>query len=95
MHCDNYSVIHSANNQVFHARTKHIDVKYHKLREIINDGLVCLVKIHTEINVADIFTKPVTEEKFTHCLGFIGVLIVEMMRELPKSSCGHANEVWV
>ena len=72
LYCDNQSAIYLAKNQVFHARTKYIDVKYHKLREIINDGLVTLVKIHTDDN-ADIFTKPVSSEKFKHCLSFIGV----------------------
>lgn len=48
-------------------------MRYHKIREIINDGLVSLVKIYIDDNAADIFTRPVTLKKFRHCLGFIGV----------------------
>ena len=73
LHCDSQSAIHLAKNQVYHARTKHIDVRFHKLREIINEGLVQLVKIPTKDNAADMLTKPVTHEKFEHCLHFIGV----------------------
>lgn len=46
-----------AKNEVFYVKIKHIDVKYRKLKEIINDSLVSFLKIHTDDNVADIFTK--------------------------------------
>lgn len=58
---------------MFDVRTKHIDVRYHKIREIINDGLASLVKIYIDDNTTDIFTRLVTLKKFRHCLGFIGV----------------------
>lgn len=45
LHCDNQSVIHLAKNQGFHARAKYIDVRYQKLREIINDD--CSSKLCT------------------------------------------------
>ncbi|KAL0393368.1 UNVERIFIED_CONTAM: Retrovirus-related Pol polyprotein from transposon TNT 1-94 [Sesamum radiatum] len=35
LHCDSQSAIYLANNQVYHVRTKYIDVKYHKIRELI------------------------------------------------------------
>ena len=38
MYCDSQSAIHLAKNLVFHARTKHIDVRYHFVRKIIEDG---------------------------------------------------------
>ncbi|KAE8708400.1 putative sphingolipid transporter spinster-like protein 2-like [Hibiscus syriacus] len=38
VHCDSQSVIHLAKNQVYHARTKHIDVRYHFVREILEEG---------------------------------------------------------
>ncbi|MCO5581095.1 hypothetical protein L7F22_034971 [Adiantum nelumboides] len=42
--CDNQSAICLANNAMFHARTKHIDVRYHFIREVLEDGLITLVK---------------------------------------------------
>lgn len=60
LHCDNQSVIYLAKDQVSYTRTKHIDVRYYKLKEIINDHLISLVKIYIDDSVADIFTKLVT-----------------------------------
>jgi hypothetical protein len=53
-------------NQVYHARTKHIDVRFHKIKELVSTGDVLLEKIHTYKNAADILTKPVTKDKFKH-----------------------------
>ena len=44
-YCDSQSAIHLAKNQVYHARTKHIDVRFHFVREIIEEGKICLQKI--------------------------------------------------
>ncbi|KAK3012501.1 hypothetical protein RJ639_008525 [Escallonia herrerae] len=48
LHCNSQSAIHLAKNQVYHARTKHIDVRYHRIREWINSGEINLSKIHTQ-----------------------------------------------
>jgi hypothetical protein len=64
IHCDSQSALHLAKNPAFHSRTKHIDVQYHFVRDVIEDGVVRLQKIHTDVNPADILTKPVTREKF-------------------------------
>ncbi|KAH9714714.1 Integrase catalytic domain-containing protein [Citrus sinensis] len=55
--CDNQSAIFLAKNQTYHARTKHIDVKYHYVREIIESGVVLLRKIDTKDNPSDMLTK--------------------------------------
>ncbi|KAH9764742.1 hypothetical protein KPL70_001639 [Citrus sinensis] len=55
--CDNQSAIFLAKNQIYHARTKHIDVKYHYVREIIESGIVLLRKIDTKDNLSDMLTK--------------------------------------
>lgn len=69
--CDSQSAIHLAKNQVFHARTKHIDVRYHKIREWLNNGDIAIRKVHTKENAAYMLTKSVTTEKFKHCLDLI------------------------
>ena len=46
--CDSMSVIYLAKNQVYHARMKHIDVKYHFVRDVLEDGDIEVKKIHTK-----------------------------------------------
>ena len=48
IYCDNMSSIHLANNPVYHARTKHIEVHYHYVREKVLLGLIDLVYVSTE-----------------------------------------------
>ena len=72
--CDNQSAIFLVNNQTYHARTKHIDVKYHYVREIIKGGDVLLKKIDTKDNPSDMLTKVVSGVKFQHCLKLIQIL---------------------
>uniref|UniRef100_A0A2N9IGQ9 CCHC-type domain-containing protein n=1 Tax=Fagus sylvatica TaxID=28930 RepID=A0A2N9IGQ9_FAGSY len=67
------SAIYLAKNQVYHARTKHIDVRFHKIRELIVTGDIVLEKVHTSENAADMLTKPVTTAKFKHCLDLVNV----------------------
>ena len=52
-------------------RSKHIDVRFHKIRELVSSGELLLKKIHTSENAADMLTKSVTMEKFKHCLDLI------------------------
>ena len=74
VHCDSQSAIHLAKNQVYHARTKHIDVRYHFVRKILEDSTILLQKIQTKENPADMLTKVVTTIKFQHCLNLINVV---------------------
>jgi hypothetical protein len=73
LYCDSQSAIYLAKNQVYHARTKHIDVRFHKIRELVTIGELLLEKIHTSENAADMLTKPITANKFKHCLDLINV----------------------
>ncbi|KAL5567657.1 hypothetical protein UlMin_024232 [Ulmus minor] len=66
--CDNQSSIHLTKNQMFHERTKHIDIKLHFIRDVVSRGIVTVEKIHTDENPADMLTKPVTGDKFKLCL---------------------------
>lgn len=74
VHCDNQSAIHMIKHQVFHERSKHIDVKLHFVRDIINKGLVKVVKISIEDNPADMLTKALPTAKFKLCLDLVNVL---------------------
>ena len=72
--CDNQSAIFLVKNQTYHARTKHIDVKYHYVREIIESGVMLLRKIDTKDNLSDMLMKVVSGVKFQHCLKLIQIL---------------------
>jgi len=75
VHCDNQSAIHLAKDHRYHKRTKHIDVRFHKIRQwVMDDKVIDLVKINTKKNPADIMTKTIPVEKFRASLNFIKVL---------------------
>jgi hypothetical protein len=73
LYCDSQSAIYLAKNQVYHARTKHIDVRFYKIGELVVTVELLLKKIHTSENAADMLTKPVTADKFKHCLDLTNV----------------------
>ncbi|KAL6334535.1 hypothetical protein AAG906_018034 [Vitis piasezkii] len=54
VYCDNQSAIHLSKNSTYHARSKHIDVRYHWMRDALNDNLFEIEKIHT-ITIARIY----------------------------------------
>jgi hypothetical protein len=60
---DNQGAIALAENPVHHQRSKHIDIKYHFIRDICMKGKINVVYLSTEEMVADIFTKPVSKVK--------------------------------
>jgi hypothetical protein len=61
--CDNESAIKLANNPVKHSRTKHIDIRHHFLRDHEAKGDIVLCHVSTERQLADIFTKPLDEQR--------------------------------
>ncbi|MCO5552984.1 hypothetical protein L7F22_006504 [Adiantum nelumboides] len=63
IYCDNISSIQLARNLVFHARTKHIEVHYHFIRERILDSDIDLDYVGTEDQAVDLFTKALCAEK--------------------------------
>ena len=56
---DNESSLKLALNPVFHQRSKHIRIKYHSLRDRVEEGLIELCKVDTGLNAADMMTKNV------------------------------------
>ena len=62
--CDNQSAIKISLNPVQHSKTKHIDIRHHFIREHIKLGDIEVHFIHTEEQLADIFTKPLDEARF-------------------------------
>ena len=73
---DNQGTIAVAKNPVSHARTKHIDIKYHYVREALQDGTIDLVYCPTENMIADIFTKPLSRNRFEILRTEMGLLFL-------------------
>ncbi|WVZ58723.1 LOW QUALITY PROTEIN: hypothetical protein U9M48_008963 [Paspalum notatum var. saurae] len=74
---DSTSAISVAKNSVLHSRTKHIDVRFHFLRDHYEKGVIDLVHVTSEYQLADIFTKPIEFGAFVCLRGELGVLQVE------------------
>ena len=73
VYCDSQSAIDLSKNSIYHARTKHIDVRYHWIREKIEDGSMHVMKIHTSENPSDMLTKVISSDKFELCKELVGM----------------------
>ena len=71
---DNQSTIHMAGSGNSHGRTKHIDVRYHYIREQVESGIISVQYIPTESQTADIFMKPLTHQRFELLRRQLGVI---------------------
>lgn len=74
LRCDSQSAIQLAKNSSLHSRSKHIDVRYHWIREVLDEKLLQLEKVHTDENWSDIMTKVVPTKKFESCCKGAGVV---------------------
>ena len=64
LYCDNQIVIHLSKNSTFHSRSKHINVRYHWIRDVLEKKLLQLKKIYTDKNGSDMLTKILPKDKF-------------------------------
>ena len=69
---DNRGAICLASDPVFHSRTKHIDIRYHFVRDVIRNGSVVLKQIPTNQMTADVLTKPLVRVTHWRCLNELG-----------------------
>ncbi|RVX17651.1 Retrovirus-related Pol polyprotein from transposon TNT 1-94 [Vitis vinifera] len=74
--CDNNSTIKLSKNPVMHGRSKHIDVRFHFLRDLTREGVVELKHCGTQEQVADIMTKPLKLDVFLKLRELLGVSVV-------------------
>eukprot|EP00253_Pinus_taeda_P025419 PITA_25419 len=82
--CDNSSAIALSKNSVFHKRTKHIDTRFHYIRELVNNGKIIVQHCSTQEQVVDILTKPLDQKSFEFlrkCLGMTECPAVEIKGE--------------
>ena len=73
VYCDSHSAICLTKNDMFQFKTKHVDIKYHFIRDVIAEGKIILEKVHTDENPADMLTKSLSNTKFKHCLDLVGI----------------------
>jgi hypothetical protein len=72
--CDNESAIKLTNNLVQHARTKHIDIRHHFIRDHQQKGDICIESVDTKDQLTDIFTKPLDEKRFCKLRNELNIL---------------------
>nr|GEX02321.1 retrovirus-related Pol polyprotein from transposon TNT 1-94 [Tanacetum cinerariifolium] len=73
LYCDNKSTITLCCNNVQHSRAKHIDVRYHFIKEKVENGVVELYFVRTKYQLADIFTKSLPKERFNFLIEKLGM----------------------
>nr|GEZ35479.1 retrovirus-related Pol polyprotein from transposon TNT 1-94 [Tanacetum cinerariifolium] len=73
MYCDSKAAIAISCNPVQHSRTKHIDVRYHFIKEKVEKGIFELFFVGTEYQLADLFTKALPEERFKYLIRRLGM----------------------
>ena len=85
---DNQSAIILSKNTGHHNRTKHIDTRYHFIRECVEDKKIEIAFIRTEDQLGDMFTKALGRLKFQEMRGRIGI------RSTPMEELEHGRDWW-
>nr|GFB59577.1 retrovirus-related Pol polyprotein from transposon TNT 1-94 [Tanacetum cinerariifolium] len=88
LYCDNKSAIPLCCKSVQHSRAKHIDVRYHFIKEQLENGIVELYFVRTEYKLADIFTKPLPRERFNFLIEKLGIksMALDTLKRLAKET---------
>ena len=69
--CDNKGTVFTANNPVTNLRSRHLEVRWFKVRDYVRDGLLKVAHLRTEHNVADFFTKPLVGDHYKRFREFL------------------------
>ncbi|GJT52663.1 retrovirus-related pol polyprotein from transposon TNT 1-94 [Tanacetum coccineum] len=77
MYCDSKSAIAISCNPVQHSKTKHIDIRYHFIKEHVEKGTVELYFVRTEYQLADLFTKALPKERFEYLVHRIVIIMAQ------------------
>ena len=72
--CDNLSAINLSKNPIQHSRSKHLDIKHHFIRDHVCKKNVELLFVDSELQLADIFTKPLVEDRFNFIKEKLGII---------------------
>nr|GEW76653.1 retrovirus-related Pol polyprotein from transposon TNT 1-94 [Tanacetum cinerariifolium] len=73
MYCDNKSAIALCCNNVQHSRSKHIDIRYHFIKEQVENGVIELYFVNTEYQLEDLFTKALGRDRIEFLINKLGM----------------------
>jgi hypothetical protein len=90
LNCDNQGAIALSKDNKFHAHTKHIDIRYHFIREAVEDGKLAVAYIPTEDNPADVFTKALPKAKFRQFVELLGLRTIRRSGDRGGNESGSA-----
>ena len=76
IYVDNDSAINLAKNPVFHQRSKHIDIRYHFLRDQVGKNMIKLEYCRSKDQIADILTKPLRIDDFIKLRDLLDMKVV-------------------
>nr|GEX61442.1 retrovirus-related Pol polyprotein from transposon TNT 1-94 [Tanacetum cinerariifolium] len=84
MYCDNKSAISLCCNNVQHSRSKHIDIRYHFIKEQVENGVIELYFVNTEYQLADLFTKALGQDRIEFLTTKLGMrsFTLETLKQL-------------
>ena len=76
--CNNQSPIFLEKNHAYHSKTKHIDVQYHFVRDMVESNKVILDKVDAMENIRDLLTKSMSVVKFSWCREAMGIVSLDL-----------------
>src|SRR3954464_11072407 len=77
LYCDNLSAINISKNPIQHSRTKHIDIRHHYIRDLVENKTIVLEHVATNLQLADIFTKALDANQFENLRSKLGICLCE------------------
>ncbi|GAA0153068.1 transmembrane signal receptor [Lithospermum erythrorhizon] len=77
LYCDNMSAISISKNPVQHSRTKHIDIRHHFIRELVENKVIQIEHMSTDKQIADIFTKGLDVNQFEYLRMTLGLCVID------------------
>jgi hypothetical protein len=73
-HCDNQSCMKLSENPVSHDKSKHVEIKCHYIRDIVQRKVILVHYLPTNEQITDVLTKPLAKSKFEYLCDKLGVV---------------------
>jgi transposase InsO family protein len=86
LYCDNQGAISLTKNPMHHAKTKHVDIQLHFIRDHVDKGTIIVEYCPTDDMLADLMTKGLSRDRHVRLLGLMGMGTLEVTNTMPSSS---------